>query len=75
MHLGGPETITGYFGGIGAVSYTHLHIVTRNEEALIVPGWSVHCGAGTSNYTLIWGMAGENQTFADMNGIPMKDLR
>jgi len=51
------------------------HIVVRNEEALIVPGWSVHSGVGTSNYTLIWGMAGENQTFTDMDEIPLKDLR
>ena len=50
------------------------HIVTRNEEALIVPGWSIHSGVGTSNYTLIWGMAGENQTFADMDKISFKDL-
>ncbi len=62
------------FNMIGEPSETR-HIVTRNEEALIVPGWSVHCGAGTSHYTLIWGMAGENQTFTDMNGVPMHDLR
>lgn len=51
------------------------HIVSKNEEALIVPGWSVHSGAGTSSYTLIWGMAGENQNFTDMDGVPLKDLR
>jgi len=51
------------------------HIITRNEEAIIAPGWSIHSGVGTSNYTLIWGMAGENQTFADMDGIPLNDLR
>ncbi len=62
------------FNIIGEPSETR-HIVTRNEEALIVPGWSVHCGAGTSSYTLIWGMAGENQTFTDMDGVPLKDLR
>ena len=51
------------------------HIVVRNEEALIVPGWSTHSGVGTSNYTLIWGMAGENQTFEDMDEVPLKDLK
>jgi 4-deoxy-L-threo-5-hexosulose-uronate ketol-isomerase len=51
------------------------HLVVRNEEALIVPGWSIHSGVGTNNYTLIWGMAGENQTFTDMDGIPIKALK
>lgn len=51
------------------------HIITRNEEAIIAPGWSIHSGVGTSNYTLIWGMAGENQTFTDMDGIPFNDLQ
>lgn len=51
------------------------HIVMKNEEALIVPGWSIHSGVGTSNYTLIWGMAGENQVFTDMDEVPIKILR
>jgi 4-deoxy-L-threo-5-hexosulose-uronate ketol-isomerase len=51
------------------------HLVVRNEEALIVPGWSIHSGVGTNNYTFIWGMAGENQTFTDMDGIPIKALK
>jgi 4-deoxy-L-threo-5-hexosulose-uronate ketol-isomerase len=51
------------------------HLVVRNEEALIVPGWSIHSGVGTNNYTLIWGMAGENQIFTDMDGIPIKVLK
>lgn len=51
------------------------HIITRNEEAIIAPGWSIHSGVGTSNYTLIWGMAGENQAFTDMDGIPFNDLQ
>lgn len=51
------------------------HLVVRNEEALIVPGWSIHSGVGTNNYTFIWEMAGENQTFTDMDGIPIKALK
>ncbi|HZG88222.1 5-dehydro-4-deoxy-D-glucuronate isomerase [Paenibacillus sp.] len=51
------------------------HLVVRNEEAVISPSWSIHSGVGTSNYTFIWAMAGENQTFSDMDMIPMKELR
>jgi len=51
------------------------HLVVRNEQAVISPSWSIHSGVGTSNYTFIWAMAGENQSFTDMDMIPMKALR
>ncbi|TLS50456.1 5-dehydro-4-deoxy-D-glucuronate isomerase [Paenibacillus antri] len=51
------------------------HLVVRNEQAVISPSWSIHSGVGTSNYTFIWAMAGENQSFSDMDMIPMKALR
>lgn len=51
------------------------HIVMRNEQAVISPSWSIHSGVGTKNYTFIWGMVGENQTFTDMDVVETKDLR
>jgi len=51
------------------------HIALRNEQAVISPSWSIHSGVGTNNYTFIWGMAGENQIFEDMDAVAMKDLK
>ena len=51
------------------------HIVTRNEEIVISPSWSIHSGVGSKAYTFIWGMVGENQDFDDMDAVKMTDLR
>ena len=51
------------------------HIVMKAEDAVISPSWSIHSGCGTSNYTMIWAMAGENQEYDDMDSIPMADMK
>jgi 4-deoxy-L-threo-5-hexosulose-uronate ketol-isomerase len=51
------------------------HIVMRNEQAVISPSWSIHSGVGTASYTFIWAMAGENQTFDDMDTINTIDIK
>lgn len=61
VHLMGPKQET-------------RHVIMRNEQAVISPSWSIHSGVGTTNYTFIWGMCGENQTFTDMDDIPMEEL-
>jgi len=51
------------------------HMVIANEEAVISAPWSIHSGCGTSNYSFIWGMAGENQSFSDMDFVEIKNLK
>ncbi len=51
------------------------HIWTSDRQALISPPWSVHSGCGTSNYSFIWGMAGENKDYTDMDPVAITDLK
>ena len=47
----------------------------KNEQAIMSPEWSIHAAAGTSNYSFIWGMAGENLDYNDMDKIKYTDMR
>ena len=50
------------------------HIVVRDGQVVISPSWSIHAGAGTSNYCFAWAMGGENQAFSDMDPAPLADI-
>lgn len=51
------------------------HLWVANHQAIISPPWSIHSGCGTCNYSFIWGMAGENKDFTDMDAVPIPTLR
>jgi 4-deoxy-L-threo-5-hexosulose-uronate ketol-isomerase len=51
------------------------HLLVADGQAVISPPWSIHSGCGTSNYAFIWGMAGENYNYTDMDAVSIPDLR
>lgn len=51
------------------------HMFIANNQAIVSPPWSVHSGVGTTSYSFIWAMAGENMAFTDMDAVEIKDLR
>ena len=61
LHLMGPPDATS-------------HLVVADKEVVISPGWSIHAGVGTKNYTFCWGMGGENQAYDDMDPVTIAEL-
>jgi len=51
------------------------HLIVHDREAVLSPSWSLHCAAGTRPYAFVWGMAGENQLFSDMDAVGLNQLK
>ena len=51
------------------------HLIVRDGDVALSPGWSIHAGCGTTNYAFCWAMGGENQDYADMQTVPATTLR
>ncbi|MEY2880974.1 MAG: hypothetical protein RLZZ15_3354 [Verrucomicrobiota bacterium] len=62
VHLMGPPSAT-------------RHLIVRDREAVLSPSWSIHCGAGTGAYRFVWAMGGDNQSFSDMDPVPLTELK
>jgi 4-deoxy-L-threo-5-hexosulose-uronate ketol-isomerase len=50
------------------------NLIVANKQVVVSPGWSVHSGVGTSNYSFCWGMGGENQVYQDMDPVAIAEL-
>jgi len=51
------------------------HVVIKDREIVVSPGWSIHAGVGTQAYSFCWGMGGENQDYGDVDSVPLETLR
>jgi 4-deoxy-L-threo-5-hexosulose-uronate ketol-isomerase len=67
----GDRVVAHFMGEPSATRQLFIH----NEQAVLSPTWSIHCGCGFGSYTFIWGMAGENKVYDDMDPAKPLDLR
>jgi 4-deoxy-L-threo-5-hexosulose-uronate ketol-isomerase len=73
LYFGVPDDAV-VFHMMGTPTETR-HLVVRDGEAILSPGWSIHSGVGTASYSFCWAMGGENQDYADMQPVGMETLR
>jgi 4-deoxy-L-threo-5-hexosulose-uronate ketol-isomerase len=81
-HLHSRRTEAYLYFGLGDGVVVHLmgrpdntrSLIVRDREAVLSPSWSIHCAAGTQPYSFVWGMAGENQDFGDIDRVCLQDL-
>jgi 4-deoxy-L-threo-5-hexosulose-uronate ketol-isomerase len=82
-HTHNRRTEVYYYWNLGERILAHFmgepdatrHLFMHEGDAVLSPSWSIHSGCGQGNYKFIWGMAGENQRFDDMDGVKPLDLR
>lgn len=82
-HTHGRRSEVYLYSGLGEGVVVHLmgeprqtrHLIVGDMQAVLSPAWSIHCGAGTQPYSFVWGMAGENQDFTDMDPLKPSELR
>ncbi len=67
-----PEAVVFHY--LGQPHQTR-HLAVRDGQAVLSPSWSIHSGCGTSNYSFVWAMGGENQRFDDMDMVGVDELR
>ncbi len=67
-----PEAVVFHY--LGRPDETR-HLAVRDAQAVLSPSWSIHSGCGTSSYSFVWAMGGENQAFDDMDAVAMDQLR
>lgn len=72
LYFDQPGRVVAHF--LGEPQHTR-HVFVANEQAVLSPPWSIHCGVGTGAYRFIWAMAGENLVYDDMDPAPVLELR
>lgn len=50
------------------------HMVVGDQQLVLSPSWSIHSGVGTRAYAFVWAMAGENQSFDDMDHVQITEM-